>query len=124
MDPMTTPNSTSNSTENISKNALTVNPTTAKLLDLYVDKKRELKKLATFVDELNKQIQNAINLGELDGCIHDNNRYQYGALTITVVQRKSWKYSQAVKDLQEQEQFSGEAEQAISESYRFNIADE
>lgn len=124
MNSQTTTNSTSSSTESISKSASTVNPTTGKLLDLYVDKKRELKKLATFVDELNKQIQIAINLGELDGCIYDNNRYRYGPLTITGVQRSTWKYSQAVKDLQEQEQFNGEAEQVFSESYRFNIADE
>ncbi len=119
-----TPNLSDSSTPTTSTAAGNLNPSTKALLELYIGKKRELKKLATFVDELNKQIQTAIGLGELDGCVYDNNRYQYGALTITGVQRKTWKYSQAVKDLQEQEQFEGAAEQVVSESYRFNITDE
>ena len=124
METTLTPNSSDSSTPTTSTTVGSLSRSTQNLLDLYIDRKRELKKLATFVDDLHQQIQHAISLGELDSCIIDKNRFQHGPLTITGVQRKTWKYSAAVKTLQEQEQFEGVATQTISESYRFNISDE
>ena len=97
-------------------------PSTTKLLDLFISKQAELKALDTFVGELRKQIQTAIELGELDS-LDDAGRYQYQNLTIQNVPRKSWKYSAAVDQLKEKEQFSGDATQTISASYRFIVKD-
>ena len=114
---------TSNSSETTSNPASVLHPKTKDLLDRYVLDTLELKARVKFNEELKEQIKTAINLGELDSIIYDGNRFQHGALTITGFQRKSWKYTQAVKDLQEQEQFNGTAEQVVTNSYRFNITD-
>ncbi len=98
------------------------NQSTTQLLDLFISKQSELKTLETFVAELRKQIQTAAELGELDS-FDDAGRYQYKNLTIQNVPRKSWKYSAAVDQLREKEQFNGDATQAISTSYRFIIKD-
>jgi hypothetical protein len=97
-----------------------LNPTTAKLLDLYIEKQSQHKKDGIFIDELRKQIQDAINLGELDELI-DKERYVYNGLSISVYERKSWKYSAAVDALREQEQFNGTATQTTATSYRFTV---
>ena len=104
--------------------ASSLNPKIKDLLDRYVADTQDLKKRIKFNEELKEQIKTAINLGELDTIIYDGNRFQHGALTITGFQRKSWKYTQAVKNLQEQEQFNGTAEQTVTDSYRFNITDD
>ena len=70
--------------------------------------------------ELRKQIQVAIEMGELSS-LDDAGRYVYENLQIQVVERKSWKYSPAVDQLREREQFDGTAKQQINSSYRFVI---
>ena len=97
-----------------------LNPTTAKLLDLYIVKQAQLKKDEALLAELRTQIQDAINLGELDELI-DGERYVYDGLSISVYERKSWKYSSAVDALREQEQFNGTATQSTATSYRFTV---
>ena len=97
-------------------------PSTTKLLDLFISKQAELKALDTFVAELRKQIQTAIELGELES-LDDAGRYQYQNLQIQVVERKTWKYSSAVDTLKEREQFNGNATQTTNSSYRFLIKD-
>ena len=97
-------------------------PSTTKLLDLFISKQAELKALDTFVGELRKQIQTAIELGELSS-LDDGGRFQYENLQIQVVERKTWKYSPAVDQLKEKEQFSGDATQTTNASYRFLIKD-
>ena len=97
-----------------------LNQSTSQLLDLFVSKQAELKKLETFVTELRKQIQTAIELGELESLV-DDGRYVYDNLQIQVVERKTWKYSSAVDALREQEQFNGTATQTTNASYRFVV---
>ena len=97
-------------------------PSTTKLLDLFISKQAELKALDTFVGELRKQIQTAIELGELES-LDDGGRFQYENLQIQVVERKTWKYSSAVDALKEREQFNGNATQTTNASYRFVIKD-
>ena len=97
-------------------------PSTTKLLDLFISKQTELKALEAFIGELRKQIQTAIELGELDS-LDDAGRYQYQNLTIQNVPRKTWKYSEAVDQLKEKEQFNGDATQTINASYRFIVKD-
>jgi len=97
-------------------------PSTTKLLDLFISKQAELKALETFVTELRKQIQTAIELGELSS-FDDAGRYQYENLQIQIVERKTWKYSPAVDALREQEQFNGNATQTSNTSYRFLVKD-
>ena len=85
-------------------------PSTTKLLDVFIEKQAQIKNLEAIVAELRKQIQTAIELGELDS-LDDAGRYQYKNLTIQNVPRKSWKYSSAVETLKEREQFNGNATQ-------------
>jgi len=107
---------------------LTTSPTvslsqsTTQLLDLFISKQAELKTLETFITELRKQIQVAIELGELES-LDDQGRYVYDNLQIQVVERKTWKYSSAVDALKEKEQFNGNATQTSNTSYRFVIKD-
>ena len=93
---------------------------TNQLLDLFISKQAELKALETFVNELRKQIQTAIELGELDS-LNDQGTYVYQNLKVAVVERKTWKYSSAVDALREQEQFNGTATQTTNASYRFTV---
>ena len=95
-------------------------PSTTQLLDLFISKQAELKALDTFVGELRKQIQTAIELGELES-LDDGGRFQYENLQIQVVERKTWKYSSAVETLKEKEQFNGNATQTTNASYRFLV---
>ena len=95
---------------------------TTQLLDLFISKQAELKKLETFLTDIRKQIQIAIELGELES-LDDQGRYVYDNLQIQVVERKSWKYSPAVDQLKEKEQFNGNATQSTSASYRFVVKD-
>ena len=88
-------------------------PSTTQLLDLFISKQAELKALDTFVGELRKQIQTAIELGELES-LDDGGRFQYENLQIQVVERKTWKYSSAVETLKEREQFNGNATQTTN----------
>jgi hypothetical protein len=97
-------------------------PSTTQLLDLFISKQAELKALDTFVGELRKQIQTAIELGELKS-LDDAGRYVYENLQIQVVERKTWKYSAAVEALKEKEQFNGNATQSTNASYRFVVKD-
>lgn len=99
-----------------------LNPSTTQLLDLFISKQAELKALEAFMTELRKQIQVAIEMGELSS-LDDAGRYVYENLQIQVVERKSWKYSPAVDQLKEKEQFNGNATQTASSSYRFVVKD-
>ena len=95
---------------------------TTQLLDLFISKQAELKKLETFLSDIRKQIQIAIELGELES-LDDQGRYVYDNLQIQVVERKTWKYSSAVDQLKEKEQFNGNATQTTNASYRFVLKD-
>ena len=95
---------------------------TTQLLDLFISKQAELKKLETFLTDIRKQIQIAIELGELES-LDDQGRYVYDNLQIQVVERKTWKYSSAVDQLKEKEQFNGNATQTTNASYRFVVKD-
>jgi len=99
-----------------------LNPSTSQLLDLFISKQAEYKALEAFLNELRKQVQTAIELGELES-LNDNGKFQYENLQIQVVERKTWKYSPAVDALREQEQFNGNATQTASTSYRFVVKD-
>ena len=98
------------------------NPSTTRLLDAFIEKQAQIKNLEAIVAELRKQIQTAIELGELKS-LDDAGRYQYKNLTIQNVPRKSWKYSAAVDQLKEREQFNGDATQTVNASYRFIVKD-
>ena len=99
-----------------------LNQSTSQLLDLFISKQVELKQLETFIAELRKQIQTAIELGELES-LEDQGKFVYDNLQIQVVERKSWKYSKAVDELKEIEQFNGNATQTTNASYRFVVKD-
>jgi len=71
-------------------------------LDDEIDYYRRKKIDEALSVERRQRIQTAISLGELDACLYQGNRFQYGPLTITPFQRRNWRYSDAVKALQEQ----------------------
>ena len=108
------------SSKSTTLNTASISQSTTQLLDLFISKQAELKKLETFLVEIRKQIQTAIEMGELES-LDDQGRYVYDNLQIQVVERKSWKYSPAVEALKEKEQFNGNATQATSASYRFVV---
>ena len=99
-----------------------VNPSTIQLLDVFLAKQAQLKNLELIVAELRKKIQTAIEMGELES-LDDAGRYVYENLQIQVVERKTWKYSPAVDQLKEKEQFNGNATQTTNASYRFVVKD-
>lgn len=92
----------------------------AGLLDTFINNQQELKKLSAFNAELRKQIQMAIELGELDPLNHQD-KFIHDILEIQPVERKTWKYSTAVETLKEREQFNGHAKQTVTTSYRFTL---
>lgn len=118
----TQPSPKMNNTPSKSTTSTTVSlsQSTAQLLDLFISKQTELKKLEAFIGEVRKQLQMAAESGELDP-IKQNGNYFYDNLQIQVVERKSWKYSAAVDALKEQEQFNGNATQSTNATYRFLV---
>ena len=99
-----------------------LNPSTTDLLDHFIELQKQLKFVEANVARVRKEIQTAIEMGELDS-LDDAGRYQYKNLTIQNVPRKSWKYSAAVDQLKEKEQFNGDATQTVNASYRFIVKD-
>ena len=118
----TSPQSNNEPSKSTTSKTASISPSTTQLLDLFISKQAELKTLETFVTELRKQIQVAIELGELES-LDDAGRYVYENLQIQVVERKTWKYSAAVEALKEKEQFNGNATQSTNASYRFVVKD-
>ena len=110
------------SSKSTTSNTASISQSTTQLLDLFISKQAELKKLETFLTDIRKQIQIAIELGELES-LDDQGRYVYDNLQIQVVERKTWKYSSAVDQLKEKEQFNGNATQTTNASYRFVLKD-
>ena len=99
-----------------------ISQTTTQLLDVFLAKQAQLKNLEVIVAELRKRIQAAIEEGELES-LDDAGRYVYENLQIQVVERKTWRYSPAVDQLKEKEQFNGNATQTSNSSYRFVVKD-
>ena len=99
-----------------------ISQSTTQLLDVFLAKQAQLKNLEVIVAELRKRIQAAIEEGELES-LDDAGRYVYENLQIQVVERKTWKYSSAVDQLKEKEQFNGNATQTSNSSYRFVVKD-
>lgn len=101
---------------------MSLNPTTQQLVDLYIDKTRELKKLKAFVDSLKSQLCTTIELGEFEEYEEDG-RFNLPGLTIVSVQRGTFAYSKAVAALKEQEEFEGIAKKKVTSSYSFKVLD-
>ena len=64
------------------------NPSTTKLLDVFIEKQAQIKNLEAIVAELRKQIQDRNRAGELDS-LDDAGRYQYKNLTIQTSHAKA-----------------------------------
>ena len=78
---------------------------------------------AEALDVMKRQIINGIELGEYDD-LRDGDKIIADGLTITSYTVKRWgNYSDAVKQLQEQEQLEGIAKLSSTLSYRFNLSD-
>ena len=68
--------------------------------------------------EANDAVQTAIDTGEItltDG------KLVHGPFTLQTITRKSWEYTDAVKNLQEQEIFEGVATLKQSTSFRYTL---
>lgn len=101
---------------------MSLNLTTQGLLNLYISKRKEQKALDNYVSSLKEQVCKAIEMGELED-FQSQGVYTLEGLTITTVKRKTFQYSQAVKDLKEQEEVEGIATQRSSTSYSFKVTD-
>ena len=102
---------------------MSLNLTTQGLLDLYISKRKEQKTLDAFVASLKDQLCKTIEMGEFKE-FEEEGQYRLPGLIITSVKRKTFKYSQAVADLKEQEEFEGVAIQRLTESFSFKVTDE
>lgn len=101
---------------------MSLNLTTDGLLDLYASKTKERRKLDVLVQDLKKQIILAAKMGEFDEYL-DGETYRLPKLTLTPTKRKTVVYSQAVRDLQEQEIFLGVATEKVTESFTVKLVD-
>ena len=110
------------SSKSTTSKTASISQSTTQLLDVFLAKQAQLKNLEVIVAELRKRIQAAIEEGELES-LDDAGRYVYENLQIQVVERKTWKYSSAVDQLKEKEQFNGNATQTSNSSYRFVVKD-
>lgn len=99
-----------------------INPATIKLLEDVQEAARQSKAAQAIEKELRAKLQIAYDLGELDELLQDG-KGVWDLLQISVVQRNTWKYSNAVSELQEQEQFNGTATKQTSSSLRLSIRD-
>lgn len=102
---------------------MSINLTTEGLLNLYISKRKEQKKLDFFVDGLKQQLCKAIEMGELEQ-FQSEGRYNLPGLVISTVNRKTFQYSPAVKELKEKEEFEGTATQRSAKSYSFKVLDD
>ena len=102
---------------------MSINLTTEGLLNLYISKRKEQKKLDFFVDGLKQQLCKAIEMGELEQ-FQSEGRYNLPGLVISTVNRKTFQYSPAVKELKEKEEFEGTATQRSTKSYSFKVLDD
>ena len=102
---------------------MSLNLTTQGLLDLYISKRKEQKALDAYVADLKDQLCKTIEMGEFEE-FEEEGQYRLPGLIITSVKRKTFKYSQAVADLKEQEEFEGIAVQRLTESFSFKVTDE
>ena len=110
------------SSKSTTSKTASISQSTTQLLDVFLAKQAQLKNLEVIVAELRKRIQAAIEEGELES-LDDAGRYVYENLQIQVVERKTWRYSPAVDQLKEKEQFNGNATQTSNSSYRFVVKD-
>ena len=101
---------------------MSINLTTQGLLELYSSKKKEQRKLDEFVQNLRDQLVLAAKMGEFDEYL-DGETYRLPGLTLTPTKRKTVVYSQAVRDLQEQEVFLGVATEKVTESFTVKLVD-
>jgi hypothetical protein len=102
---------------------MSLNLTTEGLLNLYISKRKEQKTLDTFVASLKEQVCKAIEMGELEQ-FETEGQYNLPGLVISTVNRKTFQYSPAVKELKEQEEFEGTATQRLTTSYSFKVLDD
>ena len=72
---------------------------------------------------LTASLQNSIDLGECDGLINESGGYSYRNMTFRRCNKTSWRYSPAVKELQEREQANNTAKQNVSTYLMVRVAD-
>ena len=102
---------------------MSLNRTTDELLKLYIGKRQEQKNLDFFVNDLKQQLCKAIEMGEFEE-FQDKGKYSLPGLVISTVNRKTFQYSPAVKELKEKEEFEGTATQRSTKSYSFKVLDD
>ena len=72
---------------------------------------------------LTASLQNSIDLGECDDYINESGGYSFKNMTFRRCNKTTWRYSPAVKELQEKEQASNTAKQNVSTYLMVRVAD-
>ena len=72
---------------------------------------------------LTASLQNSIDLGECDNYINESGGYSFKNMTFRRCSKTTWRYSPAVKELQEKEQANNTAKQNVSTYLMVRVAD-
>ena len=72
---------------------------------------------------LTASLQNSIDLGECDDYINESGGYSFKNMTFRRCNKTTWRYSPAVKELQEKEQANNTAKQNVSTYLMVRVAD-
>ena len=72
---------------------------------------------------LTASLQNSIDLGECDDYINESGGYSFKNMTFRRCNKTTWRYSPAVKELQEKEQANNTAKQNVSTYLMVRVLD-
>jgi len=85
--------------------------------------KQMIKNLEERYKLLTASLQNSIDLGECDDYINESGGYTFRNMTFRRCNKTSWRYSPAVKELQEREQANNTAKQNVSTYLMVRVLD-
>ena len=85
--------------------------------------KQMIKNLEERYKLLTASLQNSIDLGECDDFINESGGYTFKNMSFRRCNKTSWRYSPAVKELQEREQANNTAKQNVSTYLMVRVLD-
>ena len=85
--------------------------------------KQMIKNLEDRYKLLTASLQNSIDLGECDDYINESGGYTFKNMSFRRCNKTTWRYSPAVKELQEREQANNTAKQNVSTYLMVRVLD-
>jgi len=95
------------------------NPST--LLGVIASTKKEIARHQEILDRLMDDLALMYTAGDLDDIKDDDGNLAYAGIKVSRCTRTSWQYSNAVKELQQLEQFEGVATKKETEYWRVTL---